>query len=230
MGEVSRVTRWRERLRQQGKKAVTVWLSADEELRLKDLALQWHCSPSEIMQHALAQFHPGRPPRLGDDTETQQHNLGNDTDISQIQAWLQAELPGMVRGIVEQLAVEMLTETVAEAFTDTEDEEFPYAADITAADPVTETSHSGVSDVGQMRNSGVSDVLQERDRNASETAIPATYDTGKYYLGKLCPKGHDYEGTGQSLLYRRNKRCLQCDRESAQARRRAKAQQGRRPS
>lgn len=32
------------------------------------------------------------------------------------------------------------------------------------------------------------------------------------YLGRLCPKGHDYEGTGQSL---RNSRyaCLECQRE-----------------
>jgi hypothetical protein len=44
MSEGSRVARWRERLRQQGKKSVTVWLSVDEELRLKDLAAAWRSS------------------------------------------------------------------------------------------------------------------------------------------------------------------------------------------
>jgi hypothetical protein len=48
------------------------------------------------------------------------------------------------------------------------------------------------------------------------------YDTSKHYLGKLCPRGHDYKGTGQSLLRRINHLCLACDRERAQERRQAK--------
>jgi hypothetical protein len=52
----SRVQRWRKAKRQHGLKAVTIWLSEEEELRLKDLALQEHCSPSSLMQRALAQY------------------------------------------------------------------------------------------------------------------------------------------------------------------------------
>jgi hypothetical protein len=55
MQEASRIKRWRDNKRQQGLKAVTIWLTDEEELRLKDLALQWHCSPSQVMQRALAQ-------------------------------------------------------------------------------------------------------------------------------------------------------------------------------
>jgi hypothetical protein len=55
----------------------------------------------------------------------------------------------------------------------------------------------------------------------SDTNIPA-YDTSKHYLGKLCPRGHDYKGTGQSLLRKINHLCLACDRERAQERRQAK--------
>jgi hypothetical protein len=55
----SRVKRWRENKREQGLKHVSVWLTDEEELRLKDLALQWHCSPSQVMQRALA--HVGAP-------------------------------------------------------------------------------------------------------------------------------------------------------------------------
>ena len=103
----SRVARWRQRLREEGLKALTVWLTTDEELQLKALAAQWHTSPSAIVQHALAQFHPGTPPRLSDNTDTAQYQHSSSHDTLQTQAWLQAELPGMVRGIVEQLAEEI---------------------------------------------------------------------------------------------------------------------------
>jgi hypothetical protein len=57
----------------------------------------------------------------------------------------------------------------------------------------------------------------------SDSTVP-TYDTSKHYLGKLCPRRHDYHGTGQSLLRKTNHLCLACDRERAKARRQAKQQ------
>ena len=54
----------------------------------------------------------------------------------------------------------------------------------------------------------------------SDTNVPA-FDTAKYVLGKLCPRGHDYHGTGQSLRHRRRHVCLACDAEQARARRKA---------
>jgi len=57
----------------------------------------------------------------------------------------------------------------------------------------------------------------------SDSNVP-TYDTSKHYLGKLCPRRHDYNGTGQSLLRKTNHLCLACDRERAQERRQAKQQ------
>jgi hypothetical protein len=50
--------------------------------------------------------------------------------------------------------------------------------------------------------------------------VPA-FDTTKYGLGKLCPRGHDYHGTGQSLRHLRRHVCLACDAEQARARRKA---------
>jgi hypothetical protein len=55
----------------------------------------------------------------------------------------------------------------------------------------------------------------------SDSTVP-TYDTSKHYLGKLCPRRHDYNGTGQSLLRKTNHLCLACDCERAKARRQAK--------
>ena len=72
MAETSRVQRWREGKRQEGLKAVTVWLTTEEELRLKDLALQRQCSPSALMQHALAQFASHTPPGISTATDTSQ--------------------------------------------------------------------------------------------------------------------------------------------------------------
>jgi hypothetical protein len=54
----------------------------------------------------------------------------------------------------------------------------------------------------------------------SDTNMPA-FDTTKYVLGKLCPRGHDYHGTGQSLRHLRRHVCLACDAEQARARRKA---------
>jgi len=40
-----------------------------------------------------------------------------------------------------------------------------------------------------------------------EMLTGVSYDASRYKLGKLCPRGHDYEGTGQSLLSRGNSVC-----------------------
>lgn len=47
-------------------------------------------------------------------------------------------------------------------------------------------------------------------------------DLSKYVLGKLCPRGHEYQGSGQSLLRRANLGCLACDAEKARERREAR--------
>jgi predicted transcriptional regulator len=70
MPESNRVQRWREAKRQAGLRAVTIWLTHAEELRLKDLAATWHCSPSAMVQQALAQFTPAALPGISAATDT----------------------------------------------------------------------------------------------------------------------------------------------------------------
>jgi 5-methylcytosine-specific restriction endonuclease McrA len=41
------------------------------------------------------------------------------------------------------------------------------------------------------------------------------FDTAKLVLGSLCKRGHDYEGTGQSLRRFKNRYCVECDRAKA---------------
>jgi hypothetical protein len=83
MPEESRVKRWRANKRQQGLKHVSVWLTPEEELRLKDLALQSHCSASEIVRRALAQFSTHPP------------DNSSPTDTSQIRRLILAELEAL---------------------------------------------------------------------------------------------------------------------------------------
>lgn len=47
---------------------------------------------------------------------------------------------------------------------------------------------------------------------------------GLYTLGKLCKRGHDHEGTGQSLRRLPSGSCLQCDLERQEAKRQAQVQ------
>jgi hypothetical protein len=42
-----------------------------------------------------------------------------------------------------------------------------------------------------------------------------------HYLGKLCKRNHDHEGTGKSLRRRPSKNCLRCDRDQQRERRHA---------
>ncbi len=100
MTDTNRVQRWREAKRQAGKKAVTVWLTSEEELRLKDTALTWHCSPSEMMQRAWAHFHPDHP----------QH-ISAETDTLQIRQLIREELVAM------QAALVSVTDTVMDTVT-----------------------------------------------------------------------------------------------------------------
>lgn len=86
MSKDSRVKRWRDAKRQHGLKAVTIWLTSEEELRLKDLALQWHCSPSAVIQQALSQ--------VRGDIATPDH-ISVPTDTLLIQQLIQEELSAM---------------------------------------------------------------------------------------------------------------------------------------
>ena len=54
METTQRVQRWRRRRRDEGKEAMTIWLSHDTKLRLEDLAAVWRVTPSELIEQALA--------------------------------------------------------------------------------------------------------------------------------------------------------------------------------
>jgi hypothetical protein len=50
----------------------------------------------------------------------------------------------------------------------------------------------------------------------------SAYDATRYVLGALCPRGHEYAGTGHSLRRRHNGGCAQCNIEQQRDRRAAR--------
>ncbi len=114
MSDTDRVQRWRQQQREEGLEPMTVWLSHDEKLRLGDLAHTWHCSPSELVRQALAQFHPGKSPVTASVSDTAQLRLLMQeallettavtelvTDI--VTATLARDLPPLVREMLQDL-------------------------------------------------------------------------------------------------------------------------------
>lgn len=97
MDNTNRVAQWRQRMRDEGKEALTVWLSRDTKLRLEDLASIWHTTTSEMVEQALAQFQPGSPPRLGNDTETLQLQAS-------VEAVLERILPAHIQAAMQAVA------------------------------------------------------------------------------------------------------------------------------
>ncbi len=119
MSESARVQRWRDAKRQQGLKACTLWLTADEELLLKGLAAKRRCSPTEIMQQALAYFHTGKPPV----TATL-------TDIEPLREMIQAEIATLQTASVLATATATTNRNVSETETHRQTPEEPHV-DIT---------------------------------------------------------------------------------------------------
>lgn len=168
MSESDRVQRWREAKRQKGMKALTVWLTDEEELRLKDLALTCHCSPSALVQQALAQFTP-----------TRLQDIGRDTDMLPIRellqeqiATLQAEVAAMqARLATTHEGLATVTETVTEAVTATLARELPALVRQHVAElaleaigvPVTDTdgNDTDTEEIATDTSSDVTDTLWE---------------------------------------------------------------------
>ena len=118
MSEHNRVRQWRESKRQQGLRAITVWLTTEEEGRLKDLALTYHCSPSELVQQALAQFRPSTLQYISNITDRELIREVVREELTAMQA-TQALIPEDARTSIETLTKESLAAHVTELRTGT---------------------------------------------------------------------------------------------------------------
>jgi hypothetical protein len=162
MPETSRVQRWREGKRQHGLKAITIWVTTEEELHLKDLALQGHCSPSAVLQRALAQFSPQRMSSISTETDTSQirelirtefiamqaektaaTDTVTDTVTEVVTETLARDLPALVRQLVEGLALEALGLSVTDTDSDVTDTEMLDVSVIVTNGNATDTEPRG---------------------------------------------------------------------------------------
>src|SRR5215470_16286578 len=101
-----------------------------------------------------------------------------------------------------------------------------YSTSDTIGKPATAiASEASISTIAPIAQASSGSKTQEHPDLAEEVLEMLTgvsYDAQRYKLGKLCPRGHEYEGTGQSLLYLRNSVCVTCDKEKVTERRQAK--------
>ena len=66
--------------------------------------------------------------------------------------------------------------------------------------------------------------MRVQDSRTSPDALdhaPPAFDPTRYVLGKLCPRKHEYQNTGKSLLQLPQYKCRTCDAEKARERRQA---------
>lgn len=98
----SSVAKWRGRLREQGKKAITIWFDGEDEARLKAVARAWYCSPSEVLRRAFQAIDASTIPGISTNTVISQESDSSITVAEQIRTILRRELPGLVRAIVEE--------------------------------------------------------------------------------------------------------------------------------
>ncbi len=158
MSDSNRVQRWRRQLREQGKKAATIWLSEAEEMRLKGLALQSHCSPSAIVQQALAQFSPHTQP-----------GISAETDTLQIRQLIREELAAMQATLVP--VTDTVMDTVTVTTPETPAEEASTAPMPTMAH-VTDTGNGNVTETQALPEADTPDMKQCKHGHAP-------YDAGR---------------------------------------------------
>lgn len=106
---------------------------------------------------------------------------------------------------------------VSEIVSDTKEQEPEIVSD-------TKEGEENASDTKE----AVQNIVSDTNGVAPETRSPSSgippFDATKYVLGKLCPRRHDHDGTGHSLLRLSNRHCLACDREKFHERKQAKRQ------
>ncbi len=95
-----------------------------------------------------------------------------------------------------------------------------YTRQTAAASDALDMSDRALSDRDDVLDISNTIELSDDDNVSDEQRVlPEETAQAQHYLGKVCPAGHDYQGTGQSLRSRANGGCLECMKLQARARR-----------
>lgn len=201
MSDTERVRAWRERLKQEGRVPMTIWIKADTKARYEDLALTYHRSPSELAQQALDAYHPDAiVSATASDTEQLRTLIRAEmakvtADVTAaVTATVTETLMAMVQELVQATiaaaisATETATETVTEAVTATETDaktitQIPAAATETDTETVTEPGNVIETDtetVTQIRNAAAPPATATVTATSTDTSTTA-YDADAAY-------------------------------------------------
>ena len=118
--------------------------------------------------------------------------------------------------------VALETPRVTDTVTDTSPQTEAEQVAIRALQGVTDTITDTQSELSPNVTATVTDTEDVTDTVTVTDPSLVPFDTTKFYLGKLCPRNHDYYGTGHSLLRQHNQRCRECENESRREKRQAK--------
>lgn len=158
------------------------------------------------------------------------------THRTRTSALLQARIPLDLVAQAEQLAARLgctVSALVREGLalrlaSDTSPDRVPDTTTVELSGAVLQAIDQRIEEVVSARLAAAGHTLPTLDpppvRRARRDVPPpaavsgASYDATKFYLATLCKRGHDYQGTGQSLLRRGNGNCVQCQRELRRAR------------
>lgn len=202
-------------------KPVTISLRLPRELhaRLEQYATQHRQSISELMRDGLEwRLSEGDPRGLGDahTKEDEAYYMSNTanalTDMRQALARQEAQIQTIVQ--------------VLERQTTPAGNGVYGVYDRTTTMPATDVAVS----YQEAQHTPLATLTDEQTPESMPATVPP-YDTTKYRLGKLCPQGHDYHGTGQSLRVNNKagycKACNGAQQREGRARRRQQQQETR---
>ena len=207
MSDTDRVQRWRKRQREDGKEPMTIWLSHDEKLRLEDLAQTWHCSPSTLVQQALAQYHPGSPAVSGTLADTAQvRTLVADI----VAAMLTRDLPARVRHVLQDLQPSLPQSPAVTATNGNVTDTVPTETDAPTAAPTRPTAQRKRRDQPQASpdplDAQICAFLRTHSEGGSVKELVAALDAPeskiRLRVNALAKCGHiQMRGPGKSLRY-----------------------------
>jgi hypothetical protein len=118
MSDTERVRAWRDRLKQEGRVPMTIWVTAATQARYEDLALTYHRSPSALAQQALDAYRPDQAAVADAVTDTERLRAFIRAEMAQLQDVVPAAVAAAVSATVT--ATETVTKPVTAPETATE--------------------------------------------------------------------------------------------------------------
>ena len=167
MSDTERVRAWRDRLKQEGRVPMTIWIKADTKARYEDLARTYHRSPSELAQQALDAYHPDAMVSATESDAEQLRTLIR-AEMAKVTADVTAAVTATVTETLMAMVQELVQATIAAGVSAAETE--TDAETITQIPAATATDTETVTEPGNVMETDTETVTQ----TSNAAAPPAT--------------------------------------------------------